>query len=107
MKVKLVFCHRLPERTFKIGKRYFPVCARCTGIYIGMIFFLVISLNIILQYGIESLFIGILMSFPAFLDGITQITDKRISNNNLRFITGLFCGIGIILIIQTIIKIIF
>jgi uncharacterized membrane protein len=29
------FCHRLPERTFKIREHYFPVCSRCTGIYLG------------------------------------------------------------------------
>jgi len=34
---KFYICHRLHERTFKIGKWYFPVCSRCTGIYLGMI----------------------------------------------------------------------
>lgn len=106
MKFKLVFCHRIPERTFKIGNRYFPVCVRCTGIYLGMIFFLVISFNIKLQYGVESLFIGLLMNFPAFLDGFTQISEDRISNNGLRFFTGLLSGIGVVLVIQTILIII-
>ncbi len=31
----LPICHRLPDRTFKIRNWYFPVCARCTGLYIG------------------------------------------------------------------------
>ena len=27
--------HRIPERTFKIRGHYFPVCSRCTGVYIA------------------------------------------------------------------------
>ncbi|WP_335645275.1 MULTISPECIES: DUF2085 domain-containing protein [Methanobacterium] len=25
----------MPERTFKIRGHYFPVCSRCTGVYMG------------------------------------------------------------------------
>jgi uncharacterized membrane protein len=28
-------CHQLPERSFHLLTRQFPVCARCTGIYAG------------------------------------------------------------------------
>jgi uncharacterized membrane protein len=28
-----VVCHQLPERSFFLGDRQFPVCARCTGLY--------------------------------------------------------------------------
>ena len=28
-------CHQLPERSFFLGHRQFPVCARCTGLYVS------------------------------------------------------------------------
>ena len=28
-------CHQLPERSFSFRGKQFPVCARCTGVFIG------------------------------------------------------------------------
>jgi uncharacterized membrane protein len=28
-------CHRIPERSFLIGDRQMPMCARCTGLFLG------------------------------------------------------------------------
>jgi len=30
-----VICHQRPERSFHAGPQQYPVCARCTGLYVG------------------------------------------------------------------------
>lgn len=30
-------CHQMPERSFFIRGKQFPVCARCTGVFLGNI----------------------------------------------------------------------
>jgi len=30
-----VICHQLPARSFHLGTQPLPVCARCTGLYVG------------------------------------------------------------------------
>jgi uncharacterized membrane protein len=30
-----VVCHQIPERSFHLSGMQFPVCARCTGLYLG------------------------------------------------------------------------
>jgi hypothetical protein len=34
--VGYAICHRILERSFVIGGRQLPLCARCTGIYLGV-----------------------------------------------------------------------
>jgi uncharacterized membrane protein len=31
-----IVCHQLPERSFVVAGRQLPVCARCTGLYLGV-----------------------------------------------------------------------
>lgn len=33
--VGYAICHRIPERSFQIGDRQVPMCARCSGMYLG------------------------------------------------------------------------
>lgn len=30
-----IVCHQIPERSFHLAGVQFPVCARCTGLYVG------------------------------------------------------------------------
>jgi uncharacterized membrane protein len=41
-----VVCHQIPERSFYVSGVQFPVCARCTGLYLGAL----IGLGIWLVY---------------------------------------------------------
>lgn len=90
-----VICHRIPERTFKIKNTYFPVCARCTGIYTGAFLYFTFVYFVYIQYSIEAILTAIILIIPTFLDGITQFFDFRESSNTLRFITGFLAGIGL------------
>lgn len=80
-------CHRRPERCFVVKGRQFHLCARCTGLVVGI----ACSLLLLPIYR---------WSLPAFcicalalsVDGLTQLVRWRESNNALRFATGLGTG---------------
>jgi uncharacterized membrane protein len=91
----IYICHRRPERSFKIRNYYFPVCARCTGIYLGIFSFFIFDYFFNFQYDTILILAAAIMILPTFLDGLTQFFNFRESNNTLRCITGLMAGIGI------------
>lgn len=95
-------CHRLPERTFKIGDHYFPVCSRCTGIYMGAFSYYIFVYFVYVQYNIVMILTAILMVLPTFSDGLTQFFRFRESNNTLRFATGVIAGIGLGILVKAI-----
>lgn len=99
-------CHQDPARCFYFNGKPMKLCARCTGLYIGLVIGIVIITTIIfLVPGLELtstqilliLFVGV---GPFAVDGVTQYWGLRVSTNVIRLITGLICGvmIGIILI---------
>jgi uncharacterized membrane protein len=88
--IQLVTCHRIPSRSFFYKGRQFPLCARCTGIYLGYLslpFFTVDLIQI-------NLLFSILLILPTIIDGLTQAYCSRESNNVLRFVTGFISGVG-------------
>lgn len=99
---KVFICHRLPERTFKIRNHYFPVCSRCTGIYIGAFSYYIFVYFVYVQYNITVILAAVLMIIPTFSDGLTQFFGFRESNNTLRFFTGLIAGIGLGILVKSI-----
>lgn len=94
-----LFCHRLPDRTFKLKGHYFPVCSRCTGMYIGMFSFFIFSYFNLVHYSINFTLLGFLMVIPTAIDGFTQLFGLRESNNYLRFFSGLIGGIGLLILV--------
>lgn len=97
-----LICHRIPERTFNIRGIYFPVCARCTGFYIGAFIYFIYAYFFYVEYTVYLITLAILMIVPAFLDGFTQLLGTRISNNKLRLLTGLLGGLGLAILVKAI-----
>ena len=88
--IQLVTCHRMPDRSFFFKGRQFPLCARCTGIYIGYLSLPFFTIDLIHL----SLLLSIVLIIPTIIDGLTQAYCKRESNNMLRLITGILSGVG-------------
>ncbi|MBU7015015.1 MAG: DUF2085 domain-containing protein [Theionarchaea archaeon] len=79
-------CHQLPERSFYIVGHQLPVCARCTGIYLGAFVG-----SLIASETPPSRWVLMVAIFPLLLDGGTQLLFRE-STNTLRLATGLAAG---------------
>jgi len=100
MNIINLICHRKPERSFFIKGHQFPICARCTGFYISMfLYFIYVYYNFV-NYNFYLLFFAIMLLIPTIIDGLTQLFEFRKSNNILRFITGIFGGLGLGILIK-------
>lgn len=77
-------CHRISDRSFFLEGRQFHVCARCTGLLVGLPFSL-------LLFPVRAWCPYLFIVFSGFLllDGFTQFFGWRNSNNKFRFITGM------------------
>lgn len=95
-------CHRIPERTFNIRGYYFPVCSRCTGLYIGVFSCFIFIKLFYIYYSLNFILFSVLLIIPTLIDGFTQFFGFRESNNLIRFLTGLIAGVGLVILINTI-----
>jgi len=106
-------CHRLDERSFHVDGRQLPLCARCSGMYLGAVLgFIFLNLRYRHNAGTPpKVVIAILLLFGvAFaVDGINSylflmksvygsrldfIPNLYIPNNTLRLFTGSGTGLG-------------
>ena len=107
-------CHRIAARSFHIGNVPLPLCARCTGMYLGAVTGLVfqsirggkrskapgwgiiaILVVFVVAFGIDGLnsYLYLLKQIrPGILP---QIPNIYIPNNTLRLLTGSGMGLGI------------
>ncbi|MDE4078404.1 DUF2085 domain-containing protein [Methanosphaera sp. Vir-13MRS] len=102
MKIMDLICHRIPERSFFIRGHQFPVCSRCTGFYIGLCLYIMYAFYFFVDYNMLLLTLATLLIVPMVIDGTTQLLTDRLSNNTLRFITGLCGGLGFCIFIKAI-----
>lgn len=96
MDIGKLICHRIPERSFFYKNHQFPVCARCTGVYLSLI-----TAPLLKQLNLTTntlIILGIVLLIPMTIDGTTQLFKLRESNNYLRLITGFLGGIGTLLL---------
>ncbi len=86
-------CHCRSDRSFFYKNRQFPICARCTGELIGMLF-------AAFTYAIAhtSLKISLIIMIPMLVDGFTQLLTKYESKNIIRVITGILFGYALIVL---------
>jgi uncharacterized membrane protein len=107
-------CHRIDERSFQIGERQLPLCARCTGEFyaagIALLFFSIVSPR---KSGMPGWRLGapLLVFLAAFaIDGansffyllkqtsggaLDHIPNLYLPNNTLRLLTGSGMGIAL------------
>jgi uncharacterized membrane protein len=89
--LKLSFgCHQLPHRSYFYKGKQFPICARCTGIFLGYL----AGLAYAIIWGNLSALVSLLLIMPLAVDGSLQYVTKKESTNNRRLITGILAGVG-------------
>lgn len=93
-------CHQLEERTIFVLGHPLPVCARCTGIYIG-IFFSFVYLTIRKKWNANQVFtvpqiLFLVMCLSFFMvDGAGSYLGFWQSSNFLRIFTGCMAGFAL------------
>ena len=100
MKIGALSCHQIYERSFTCRGYQFPVCARCTGIFIGhiaAIFLCIIGVRI-------SFIISVLLILIMACDGFLQLFKIKQSTNIRRLITGILAGAGSIFMLVNIVS---
>jgi len=106
-------CHRIDLRSFHLGDRALPLCARCSGMYLGAMVGMMAFLG--LGRGRAGLFPPVRISLVlglfglAFaLDGVNsylhffpQAPHLYAPNNMLRLVTGTLVGLGLAVLVYT------
>jgi uncharacterized membrane protein len=107
-------CHRISERSFHIGSLQLPLCARCTGMYLGAVTGLIFQSIVgwkrgkIPHWSMITILVLFLVAFG--IDGVNsylyllkqvspgilpKIHSLYVPNNTLRLLTGSGMGLGI------------
>jgi len=112
--VGYAICHRIDERSFHIGERQLPLCARCTGEFnaaaISLLFFSIASprksgrpgwklgaplLLFFLAFGIDGSNSYLYLLKQSADTALNNIPNLYIPNNTLRLFTGSGMGIAL------------
>lgn len=97
MQWRLLFrlmCHGRVERSLELFGAPMPICARCVGIYAGMLLGILAFWAVPLLRERVMRGVAIAATLPLALDGLTQLTGLRESTNPLRIATGALAGLA-------------
>lgn len=97
-------CHQLPERSFHYGSQILAICARDTGIYMGLLigFIFLTVMNRKHERGFPPwwvLLFGVIGIGIMGLDGVTSYGGFRTTTNEIRLITGALAGTALPLVL--------
>jgi uncharacterized membrane protein len=97
-------CHRIPARSFLLGDRPLPLCARCSGMYLGALVGLLYQASMGRRGGMPSVKITLVLGvfLVAFgIDGVNsylhffpKLPSLYAPQNWLRLVTGTGLGLG-------------
>ena len=87
-------CHQRADRSFFVGGYQFPLCARCTGVFLGQCS----ALIALLFRKSLSPFLSLILLMVMGTDWFIQRVGILESTNLRRLITGIMGGLGIIFI---------
>jgi uncharacterized membrane protein len=109
-------CHRIPERSFILAGRQLPLCARCTGTFVGAMLGLLAMILLRRPKASRMPPVSVLATLVAFVgfwafDGLNSYLTLILGNpplyepqNWLRLATGLLNGLALIIIIMPILN---
>ena len=102
-------CHRIDLRSFHLAERQLPLCARCSGMYLGALLGLFFQLPLAPKAGLPTRKVSlVLLAFLAafavdginsYLHLIPNAPSLYSPNNPLRLLTGSMLGIGLMAIL--------
>lgn len=93
-KLFVLMCHGRVERCFELFDTPMPICARCVGIYGGMLFAILAFWAVPLLREKVMSRVAIAAAVPLGIDGLTQLAGLRESTNTLRVVTGVIAGLA-------------
>lgn len=95
------FCHQLPARSYFFSGLQMPLCARCSGIYIGFVV-PVLLLTVFYRgrqrrgwFSLEAYIVLAIFVLLMVFDGLSSYAGFRESNNVLRIISGSAFGVAV------------
>jgi uncharacterized membrane protein len=88
-----VICHQRPERSFFVGGSQLPVCARCTGLYVGAAVAVPLALLIATRLSARGARAALaLAALPTALAWTLEFTGIAPFSNIVRFVAALPLG---------------